>query len=365
MPADITINADGSAAAIYGSRKPAWHRLGKVEDGLFTAKHALHATGLDFGIETTPIFIEIDGVKVVDPEHRMTYRMLDGVPVPLGVVGTEYQATNPVDLFEFMDDVIGQIDGAHYDAAFALRNWKQVVCVADVGSLDLDPEGRNDKILQYLVGRSSADGSWQFGIKFDNVRPECANMMAVHLRKATTEWKTRHTTNIRRRIEEAKVVLGMQKDYQDEWAEGATQMIQTEITDTQFDRWLDGLMEATKKQTGEDEIDRAAMFAIRSLNAYSPTSASIKGTVWGALNAATEFSDWGVEVKEGKSMSADETRFARQIGDAKSKYSGDFKQLAWDFSLGYLDGLVKGTVGVGEKEKVAVGRKTDKTKVGA
>lgn len=339
---EITIKSDGSAAAMY-ARTAAWHRLGTVSENLFTAKEALAETGLDFGVQSAPLtaVVNIGGVDftVEAPDHKMTWRELDGKPFPLGVVGSEYLTINPADLFEFMDAVVNDIDGAHYTAAFGLRNWKQVVCVAETGALDLDPQGRGDKISKFIVGRTSHDGSLAFGLKWSNMRVECANMLAMHLREASVEWKTKHTTNALARVAEAKKTLGAYTKYETEWAKQAEAMIQTELTDGDFDRWLGGLMEAVKKENDDDEIDRDVMYSVRALYAHSPTNTNIRGTVWGALNAVTEFSDHALESRGSATMTAEEATFVRQIGDNGVKYGQPFKQIAWERSSEWLKAI--------------------------
>lgn len=330
MSHEMTMRENGKAAALY-ARRAAWHRLGDVAVEEFTARAALEATGLDFGVDTAPVFATINGVQV-PTSHKATFANIDGKVQILGVVGEDYVPINPNELFGFMDDVIGQVDGAHYSAAFALRKWTQVVCVADTGSMNLDPDGRNDEIKKYLIGRTSHDGSLAFGIKWSNMRVECANMLAMHLREKAVEWKTRHTVNVRDRVSQAKVTLGMYREYEDEWALAATNMIRAEIKQTEFDKWLDGLMVAVKDQNKDDEIDREAAFTIRGLYEASPTATSIRGTVWGALQAATEYSDWVVESRGGKKTTEDEARVLRQIGDTNPRYGQGFKQTAWELS---------------------------------
>lgn len=345
MPHEITMDENEKAAAVYAV-KPAWHRLGEVTDALF-AKDVLAQNGLDYGVETAPVYarVVVDGEeRMIDVEtHKMTYRTLDGKVVPLGVVGNGYVPVNPVVLFDFMDDVVGSVDGAHYCAGFALRNWKQIVCVADTGDFTLDAGGRADKIQRYVVGRTSHDGSLQFGLKWSNVRVECANMLAMHLKTNAVEWKTKHTTNVSNRVNEAKVALGMYREYGDEWAADAQTMIQAEIDAKAYDKWLDGLMLAVKKENDDDEVDREVMYAVRAIHDHSPQNAGIKGTVWGALNAATQFSDWALPTNGGKTNSEDEARFLRQIGDTNVKYGQPFKQTAWEWSGNFIQERIADT----------------------
>lgn len=354
MPDEITQTKDGHAA-IY-ARTPAWHHKGTVKADLFTAATALKEAGLDYGVMTAPGFFEVDGQKVMsDAMH--TYRYLDdGSIVELGTVGKDYVPVDPKELFIFMDDVVQNVDGAHYTAAFALRNWTQVVCVADTGDLNLDPNGRADTIKRYIVGRTSHDGSLAFGLKWSNMRVECANMLAMHLRENAVEWKTKHTTNIRDRVATAKVTLGLYHSYGEEWATKAESFIEAEITDGDFERFLSGLMTAQQKATKDDEIDRSTMYTIRALYESSPTNAGIRGTVWGALNAATEFSDWVVDSRGSDKMDAKDARILRQIGDTQAKYGQAFKQLAWE-SANELQAKIADT----DKKRnaqVKVGRKT-------
>lgn len=357
MSHEISMNRDGKAAAIY-ARKPAWHRLGEVTVTEFTAKEAMKKVGLDYGVDsaTAGAMVMVNGqqVFVPYPSMKMNYKVDDdGSVTPVGIVGVDRSHVNPSELFEFMDEVVDDVDGAHYAAMFALRDFRQVVGCVDMGVITLDAKGRQDVIDNFLIGRASYDSSWQFGMKFDYMRRDCANQMAIHMAMSgKPEFTTRHTTNLRQRMTEAQEALGLYVQHREEYADGAEKLIETEITIDQAVKFIDGLFVNYGKTVAKsgtwspEDRDDDAITQARVNYEFSPINDNVRGTVWGALNAATEYADWFVPTRGGKKTNADEALVLRQLGDTKAKYGNDFKQFAWQFAQEWAEESKSVKVGV-------------------
>lgn len=328
MPAEV----DGSKA-VY-AKTPAWHRIGTVLTDTFTADEALAVLNPDKEpIRKVPALARINGNLVEsddmdaivgwDHETKL-WRVLSYQTKSYGVVQLE-------DQFRFMDEIVGNVDGAHYEAAVKLRKGRQVCLTISLGDLVLDPGGRKDFIHKYLWGFNSWDSSWALRCKFGNFRVECANMAAMALRGSSdaqvlnSDWSTRHTTNVMQRVEEAKSVLGFWSVYEKEYAVQAEHMIQTPIHDNAFQRIITDLFTAEDPKTSLMETDTEAVQQVRTIYELSPTQQDLFGTVWGALQSSIEHYDWVTKVRGGKVTSLGEKRFLNQIEDPSG-----FKQRAWD-----------------------------------
>lgn len=353
MPADIAETASGTAAAMY-ARDPAWHGLGFVKEatannpgGHFTAQEALAGAHLDFDVESQPVTVETEEGVTVSTRHKVNYAKIDGNIVILGPVGSDYTATSPRTLFQFLDDVVGNVDGSHYVSAAALREFTQVFICADLGELNLDPQGRNDKIATHIFACTGFDGSMAFEVKFCPWRIECANMLRVaRSMKNFSGWKTKHTKDVLNRIEAAQKTLGLWRDYTTEWEEVATELIQAEITNREYDKFVEGLFTVVAAENKDDEVDQEALSKARILYEYGKQNDNVRGTVWGALNAATEFGDWYTKVSGGKKTTEKEMVFLRQIGDSPAKYGQKFKETAFEYARDFARDVASVKVGV-------------------
>lgn len=347
MPAQID-KTDNWEGAMY-ARTAAWHRLGTVKlEGCFTIEEAGATTGLLEPVQSVPLTCE---VPLLDPKTgkpgsetvKLTSDMIANYqyhpdtrqPRIVGTVGKDRATIQPIVRFQWLDEVVGAVGGAHYEALFSLRQGRQLVAVINLGETNnivLDPKGRKDTVRNMLVSVDSHDASLSFGCYLAPYRPECANMLAMQMGSGPQvsdaqrgRWFTRHTTNIFDRITEAKATLGLWKDYAELFSHRAEEMIEATLTDNEFQRAITDVFTVPGKDISER--DKEGMSKVRSLYELSRTNQNIHGTVWGGLQATTEYFDWYRDVRGGKTSSVDEMRFTRQM-----RMSGgvDYKQKAWD-----------------------------------
>jgi phage/plasmid-like protein (TIGR03299 family) len=332
------------------AKKPAWHRFGEVKTDFFTAQEAIDS--LDPSGEGVIkaniklVFVDSKGV-----EHRIDMPQKVGLVDwdeanqswrPQSVMDKDYGLVQLGELFAFMDAVIGMVDGAHYDAAVKLRKGRQTVLSAYMGNYVLDPNGIADRQEKFLWGFNSLDGSWALRLKKGEFRIECANMAAMALRGSTdevkigTDWSTRHTQNVMNRVEEAKSALQMWHRHDVLFQAQAEHMIQTPIHDNAFDRIVTGLYTDINPKTNQSEADREAIETVRMTYELGKSTRDITGTVWGAFNAVTEYEDWLVKVRAGRSAGEAEKRLVRQLEDPD-----DRKQHAWDRMWDYAEDAKK------------------------
>jgi phage/plasmid-like protein (TIGR03299 family) len=313
----------------FVGRTPAWHNIGEVVGDLFTAEEALRR-GFDWEVVGVPISAQVvvnnEPVKIGTDEWIANVRQNPTTKEweVVGVVTPSYEIVNNHQAFQFADEVVGSLGGAHYDAVVALRRGRQVCMTIDTGAIYLDPSGIADKIRRYILLTNSFDGSLAFSIKNTNVRVVCANTLAMSLREAEGglgSLTTKHTRDILQRAEMAKRALKMYHDWQDTWCERAETMIHTEMRDDTFERIVQSLFVVD----GEvPDRGKEAANTIRGIYLASPTCQTVRGTAWGALQSVTEWNDWYTTVRGGK-VGLDEARLNRQVNDPAG-----IKQAAWD-----------------------------------
>ena len=99
-----------------------WHKLGIAVDDCLTSKEAICAAGLDWKVESKPIF-DADGNII--PNFKANTRSSD--KSILGIVSDKYTIVQNEDAFEFTDSLIADRNNdVKYEVAGSLRNGKAV-----------------------------------------------------------------------------------------------------------------------------------------------------------------------------------------------------------------------------------------------
>jgi phage/plasmid-like protein (TIGR03299 family) len=286
--------------AFASFRQPAWHNLGTVFEDEVNTNEMLKLAHLDnWNVRLEDVAIpdnfssdkSYSFVTRTNPFDRSQNDVL-------GVVGERYVPLQNEDLFSFGDNLLD--GGGRWETAGSIRGGRVVFgSIALTDSITLDPNGRADKIDNYLLINTSHDGSIAIQASITPVRVVCANTLNLALsslkgKKGVKQtFKIRHTQTAEGKIAVAREALGLAHKYIDEFSTMANAMIETEITKKQFDEIV---ALAYPAPTGEDKkgshkkydnkIDLLQGIYVGQFND------TIAGTAWGAFNALTERLDW-------------------------------------------------------------------------
>lgn len=283
-------------------REPAWHGLGTVlTEPLPTLEMLKSAHMADWNVRK---------VEVADKFPDFNFNSLpflivrdnpfgNGIDV-LGFMGERYAPYQNEDLFLFADSIL---DGAGtWETAGSIRNGQTVfgALSIDENEVTLDPEGREDKLVTYLLCYSSHDGSNSIVFAITTVRVVCQNTLNLAIRGIKQQIKYRHTGTTSKRVEGARDVLGVTFKYQQAFEAEASALIQREITDKEFHKLISTVYPEPAEDTAKGghkkwENKRDELVEIY----FGPTCENIKGTAWGAVNALTEQLDWYRKPRKG------------------------------------------------------------------
>ena len=282
------------AAALF-ARTDAWHKLGTTLPDAFTAEDAMtigHLGG--WNVRKTPLSTTIlreDGVDVVEiPDRFATVRTnpwTGGVDY-LGVVGAQYTPIQNEEHCQLLDALVDE-SGSKFDTAGSLRGGRHVfitmklpthMAIGGVDDLDL-----------YIAALNAHDGTASFRLVVTPVRVVCANTQAAALGNNRGIYAIRHTVNARDSITEARRSLDLTFNYLEDFQAEAEKMIQTTMTNAEFERLIRTEFAATgeskRAQTAADQLTDTLM----SLFAEADTNAPIRNTRWGGYQAITEWAD--------------------------------------------------------------------------
>jgi phage/plasmid-like protein (TIGR03299 family) len=320
-----------------------WDKAGVNVDGL-TAKEAMVKAGLDWRVEKQPVYVlrtdeqgRQRAVKV--PDKYSIVRQGDDKLLPLSVVGSSYKPYQNESFFEFLDKFLEQ-SNTRLDAVGAFNGGRVLWASAFAGMEEYipgDPAGR------FLIIRNTHDGSGMLEVAFSNVRVTCNNMVVAMFRKSQSRFAITHTINLESRLD---VVNGVIRNYQVHYEElnGIMKLFASKtISQKELISIVTRVFGRPKTPpTGEiidlecEEIftvpkakDKVLELAEIGMGTEIP---GVRGSVYGAFNAVTEYIDHHRKVLPAKDRSVGEARFESILAGTgsrlKQKAFEQFLQLA-------------------------------------
>lgn len=205
----------------------------------------------------------------------------------LGVVGSHYQPIQNEEHATLLDAVIDTGD-AQWVAAGASHGGKRTFMTMRLP--DEVQIGGKDALGLYLVAFNSHDGSSSFKFAVTPVRVACTNMQAAALKGAVSSFSIRHTAGAGRELAEARRALDLTYKYVETFEAEAEALLAQRYTNAEFDKFAGTLfgIQDEGKASKRALANRDGMIA---LYRDSDTLDGIRGTRWGAYQAATEFID--------------------------------------------------------------------------
>lgn len=320
MAHELDVTAGRAAVMVAGT--PAWHRLGVNVAEAQTSAEAIRLAALDWRVEQWPLVARHEGVEREVPGRVANVRSDTGGV--LGVVGRDYRVFQNADAFGFMDDLVGE-RLAMYETAGAIRGGRVVWVMArlprTVWASDDDP------VHPYLLLCNSHDGTRALRLIPSSVRVVCSNTLHLALgRAAATDGLTiRHQQSLAGRVREAREKLGLVARRVDEFAGQVRAMARRSMSGAALAAYFAGLV-ADRAEAEQKKL--LARFA-ENFEGATNTLPGVKGSLWAALNAATEWADHQSRVL-GKS---EVERADRRLGSIWFGSAADFKQKAFDAAL--------------------------------
>lgn len=184
-------------------RKVPWHGLGICVQKAPSSKDALIIAGLDWEVQQKRLETE-DGIAV--PGYCANVRSSDHKV--LGVVSDRYSVVQNREAFAFTDELLGA--GVRYETAGSLMEGRRVWILAKLPNEYII---KGDRISPYLVFSNSHDGSASIKVALTPIRVVCNNTLCMALSTAQRSWSTKHTGDIKDRMEDVKETLFRAEEY--------------------------------------------------------------------------------------------------------------------------------------------------------
>ena len=273
---------NGKTSMMYVLEVP-WHGLGTRLEKPATAAEAIEAAGLGFTVEKRSL-------KTVDPElpvnnHFATVRT-DTLDV-LGVVGARYAPIQNKDAFTMFDALVGEGE-AIYHTAGALGKGERIWLLAKLP--DYIRVNGNDIVEKYLLLTNSHDGSEVVRVKLTPIRVVCENTLTAALEGTEQEVRIRHTSNAQVKLKEAHEILGLSNWLYAEIDRIFNQMSARKVTGKEMKDYVRVIFPEPPRVYHRSQAPRIHE-KVAELAETGAGAELVRGTLWGAYNAVTEFVD--------------------------------------------------------------------------
>lgn len=323
-------DAAGKASMMYVGEEP-WHGLGTKLDRPATAAEAIDAAGLDYDVTTVPLVTadgEFGGMAV---DGSFAAVRTDTREV-FGTVGRMWKPIQNREAFGFLDAVAAE-SRIEYHTAGALGKGERVWILARMPGV-IRVAGSDDTIEKYLLLSNSHNGESSLRVLWTPQRVVCRNTLATALARGEGSGiAIRHCGDLQAKVREAQRVLGLAERFYDDLPALIDGLAAYKPTVNQVESYFKALY--------PDPIDperspRAADYAAETRGILTDLFDSgmghdmpgIKGSMWCATNAVTEYIDHHKTSRKSVNLSS-------QVGASKrleSMWFGDgarVKRTAW------------------------------------
>jgi phage/plasmid-like protein (TIGR03299 family) len=267
-----------------------WHKLGTVLPEAPTIREAIVAAGLDWTVSTKPLYLS-NGDKMVEVDDAKAI-VRDTDQSCLGVVGSRYvplQNSISFDFFQpFVDSGLVQLE-----TAGSLQGGRKIWVLArimDKGS-DVKIVG-DDAVRKFVMLSNSHDGTTAIRVGFTPVRIVCANTLrAAHKADVSKLLRIRHTRNAQAALADVQSAVDLINQEFTATADLYKSMAAKHINSHDLRKYVKIVLghvlpDDDLSTRAQNQIDRVISLFEYGRGNQLP---GVKGTVWAAYNAVTEY----------------------------------------------------------------------------
>lgn len=309
----------GKATMAYVGEVP-WHGLGQPLTKDAKIEVWAKESKLDYPIESAPVKFEVPmsmgsstlehlGLNDQKIESTFDNRVVlyrGDTKAPLSIVSSGYKVVQPINVLEFFRDLVAEGGGSMYlETAGALFGGTRYWAMANT-NMEADVI-KNDRIRARLLLVSSCDGTLATTAKYIAERVVCNNTLKVAMGEAAdAKQQVRVTHGGTFDPVKIKATLGLIDAGWENFMGNIKSMAAKKVTDLDVKQFIAEIM-LNKDQMAEFEKEdgeihkrvQAKLDTIFSLYKGAGMGADmVEGTLWGALNAVTEFADHRIGEKE-------------------------------------------------------------------
>ena len=261
-----------------------WHGLGTEIDDATTFWDAFEMAGLDWAVDTKPLFTS-DGEKVT---HRASYRTTDGRI--LGIVGPRWTPLQNRDAFEIFEPLVDAGDLTIHTAG-SLRNGERIWALCQLNQ-DNNEIVKGDEIAKFVLLSNGHDGKLAVHFGFTPIRVVCANTESIARDSAASKLiRVRHNRFVKENVQAVRDVMNLANQEFEATAEVYRFLASRSVSKTDLEKYVKVVFDANKP---EDEIStRTKNILLKVTDLFESGKGNdlegVRGTYWAAYNAVSEY----------------------------------------------------------------------------
>jgi phage/plasmid-like protein (TIGR03299 family) len=308
-----------------------WQAGSTKVEGIIRADEAIANAGLDWEIETVPVYHQWGSKKIEIPGKTAMRRNTDGKI--LSILTPKYVPVQNRDAFRFFDSVV-DAGAATYELVGSSHDGQRIWILAKMkDSLSI----KGDEVKKYLMLLNGHDGTLALKMFFTPIRVWCENMIqaAEASARRVETFYAKHTGDIGTRVEQAREIIGLSNVHFETFRTGAERLALKQLPAAEMPKLLAAAFGTTGAVRAEDVVNINDLGSTRRINEMEKVTAlfdgegtgldgkDIRGTMWAAYNAIVEYCDYG---KQFRGDAADDNRL-----DYTLMYGNQVKARAWKY----------------------------------
>ena len=283
----------GKAAIAFVGDTP-WHKLGQEMQPGQSIEQWQEAAGMNFHINSAAVHYKShpDNVYASDivTGKKVLYRSDTGKS--LAVVSDTYKVVQPREVLEFYRDLTDKA-GFQLETAGVLREGRKYWALASMGQ---DAKVLDDQLKGYLLLGTACDGTMATTAMFTSVRVVCANTLGFAMHEAETG-KSKNVVRINHRSvfdeTSVKAQLGIAATSWNSFMQSVDVWCGTPVDEVTAKQYFDEVASYTTTD-GDVVVSKKTTETLMNLfqgGGMGSQLTTAKGTVWGLINAVTEYVD--------------------------------------------------------------------------
>jgi phage/plasmid-like protein (TIGR03299 family) len=290
------IEHNGQANIAYAGATP-WHQLGQKLENAFDAETALREANLDWEVEVSPLWYAVGDAPLLHADDlvkstRGQVIQRTDTGEELGVVGMKYSPLQNRESFAFFDGLFGK-GKARYETAGFTGKGERVWLLANMQDNDPIEILPGDEVEKYILLTNDHTGSYSVMGSFTPIRVVCQNTLSAAvgdmLKKASTV-RIKHVGNVADRLQFAGSILAQAGVYYDEAKNLFQAFAKKQLNGEQVRGYIHRTLfsDSRDSKRRDEKIDEVEELMVTGAGSDIK---GVRGTVWGAYNALTEYVD--------------------------------------------------------------------------
>ncbi len=286
-----------SFAMQFGAERPWW--AGATEEiPTFPVnahwEEVVKAANLDWSVSLQPVYnnngSKIEGYYSVQRDDNL---------IDLAVVQSRYRPAQNKDCFSMLNEIVNGNLQFHTAGSLGLGEtiWALTKLAGQIRVIG------NDVVDKFLLLSNSHNGTSKLRIKFTPVRVVCQNTLRQAELDGNFLFEGKHTENLPKKISQIKNLFIQAEQQAKEFEQNAKLLVCKTVSDEQVEAFLYDVLGYGRefKENFAEIPTKSKNVAEKMIDLYHTGKGTeipgVKGSLWGAYNAVTEYVDHFATVK--------------------------------------------------------------------